>query len=166
MAHFLTFSTYGTHLPGDERGSTDRHQGRLRAGYPAFEEFAARVMPEPAFRLEDAADRQSVVAAILEVCRHREWRLLALHVRVTHVHGLVQAELVSPARVMGDWKAYSSRQLKARWPDRRHFWTRGGDTRSVRNEVDGVRMYILSSQGEPMEIYDEAGHDPTAHAVG
>jgi REP element-mobilizing transposase RayT len=110
-------------------------------------------MAEPEFRLEDLADRQMVREAIVALCRRRAWRLLALHVRTTHVHGLVQAEGVPPNRVMGDWKANVSHALKSRWPDRQRFWTRGGDVRSVRSSVDEVLRYILDGQGEPMEIY-------------
>ena len=36
MAYFATFSTYGTHLPGDARGSTDRNAGRIQ-GQSALE---------------------------------------------------------------------------------------------------------------------------------
>ena len=103
MAYFVTLSTYGTHLPGDARGSTDRNAGRIQ-GQSALETFANRLMPEVPFRLEHPADRSVVLHAIVEVCRQRQWRLMALHVRCEHVHGLVQAEGATAGKVMGDWK--------------------------------------------------------------
>ena len=159
VIYFLTFSTYGTHLPGDARGSTDRHQGRL-ASVPGLARFAESEMQETPYRMELATDRRAVRDAILEVCRHREWRLLALHVRADHVHGVVQAERVTPGRVMGDWKSYSSRGLRVRRPDRQKFWTEGGDVRSVRGpELARILAYVLEGQGEPMEIYDAGQPD-------
>lgn len=120
MIYFLTFSTYGTHLPGDSRGSIHQqlHQGPQR-----------KLMTEPAYRLERAADRAAVLETIIEVCRHREWRLIAPHVRAEHVHGVVHVECVSPSRVPGDGKSYSSRALRKLSPGRKNFWTVGGDAR-------------------------------------
>ena len=153
MAYFLTFSTYGVHLPGDERGSTDRHLGRLPAGVPALEDFATGIMNESPFHLAEPGDREAVLETIVALCVRREWRLMALHVRTTHLHGLVQAEGELPARVMGDWKANSSRVLKTRCPERQRFWARGGDCRTVRDSLDAVIEYILRGQGEPMATY-------------
>ena len=62
MTYFLTFATYGTHLPGDARGTTDRHEGRLESR-PALETFASNLMAERPFRLERSEDRQTVVEA-------------------------------------------------------------------------------------------------------
>ena len=93
--------------------------------------------------------------AIVEVCRYREWRLIALHIREAHLHGVVQVENATPGRVMGEWKSYGSRSLKVRWPGRKQFWTRGGDCRSVDGDsLYRILRYVLEEQGEPMEIYD------------
>ena len=78
---------------------------------------------------------------------------MALQVRFEHVHGVVQAETATPSRVMGDWKAYASRQLRIRLPERRQFWTRGGDARSIRESVDPLIDYVLDGQGDPLETY-------------
>jgi len=97
-------------------------------------------MRELPFRLESVEDRKLVLAAIVEVCQFRGWRLIALHVRETHVHGVVQAENATPGRVMGDWKAYGSRRLK--------------DCRTFRGDnLASVLRYVLEEQGEPMETY-------------
>ena len=70
MTYFLTFTTYGTHLPGDPRGSSDR-RGTLLEVSPALETFARKLMPESPFRLDRPEDRRTVREAIVEVCRHR-----------------------------------------------------------------------------------------------
>ena len=154
MTYFLTFSTYGTHLPGDSRGSTNRHDGRLPP-LPALQHHAASLMPELPFRLEGVEDRRLVLNAIIEVFRCRERRLIALHVREALLHGVVQVENATPGRVMRDWKSYGSRTLKVRWPGRKQFGTRGGDCRSVAGDgLNQVLRYVLEEQGEPMEMYD------------
>src|SRR5580704_7660823 len=51
----------------------------------------------------DQARREVVLQAIQEICRHRNWDLLAAHVRTNHVHVVVGAE-VPPEKVMGDSK--------------------------------------------------------------
>ena len=158
MTYFLTFTTYGTHLPGDKRGSSDRRGARVEVS-PPFETFARNLMPEGPFRLERAEDRRTVRAAIQEVCGHRSWHLVALHVRPEHVHGLVQAQEVSAGRVMGDWKGYCSRALRIHWPHRQQFWTGGGSARSVNGPgLNRLVRYILDEQGEPLETYD--GNNP------
>ena len=159
MTYFLTFATYGTHLPGDPRGTTDRHEGQLEAR-PALETFASNLMAEPPFRLERSEDRQTVVEAIVEVCRYREWRLIALQVRPEHVHGVIQAEGVTSGRVMGDWKRYGTRALKLCWPKRRHFWASGGYARSVPGAgLNRIVRYVLDEQGDPMETYNSLNID-------
>ena len=153
MAYFLMFTTYGTHLPGDSRGSLDRNAGRLE-DRPALVTYSKNVMPETAFRLSGAEDRKIVLDAILAVCRYRQWRLIALHVRTEHVHGLVQAEGVTARRVMGDWKSYATRGLRQRWPERRQFWTRVGNCRRVNDRgFDDIVHYVLEEQGEPLATY-------------
>ena len=49
-------------------------------------------MDQAAYSLDETR-RNTVLAAIQEVCAHRGWRLLAAHVRTTHVHTVVEAEV-------------------------------------------------------------------------
>ena len=154
MIYFLTFTTYGTHLPGDARGSIDRHEGKL-SSRPALATFASKIMPEPPFQLDHLRDREAVRDEIVRTCEHRQWRLIALQVRTEHVHAVVQAEGVPASRVIGEWKAYSTRALKQRWTTRQHFWTTGGDSRTVPGAgLTQIIRYVLEEQGEPMTTYD------------
>ena len=54
MPYLLTFSTYGSYLPGDRRGSTDRRIG-WRGAEPRLEEHVRKTMIEPAFQLSRAS---------------------------------------------------------------------------------------------------------------
>ncbi len=47
---------------------------------PALVTSRKKLMTETPFRLDDAGDRVAVRLAVVEVCRERGWRLLALHV--------------------------------------------------------------------------------------
>jgi REP element-mobilizing transposase RayT len=62
-----------------------------------------------------------VLAALRQHCAQRGWNLLAAHVRTSHVHVIVEAQ-VRPERVMNEFKSYASRELNRLGhdgPDRR-----------------------------------------------
>jgi len=100
----------------------------------------------------DPNARSAVLAALREVCSHRGWPLLAAHVRTTHVHAVVEAD-VPPEKVMNDFKSYATRclnRLGRDSPDRRR-WARHGSTRCLWKDQD-VRQaikYVVEEQGEP-----------------
>ena len=60
----------------------------------------------------DRESRAAVLESVREVCSHRGWSLLAAHVRTTHVHIVVEAE-IQPKKVMNDFKSYASRRLNS-----------------------------------------------------
>jgi REP element-mobilizing transposase RayT len=91
----------------------DRDHNQLGAPFlpaNAARENANRGTLRQAPYVLDQPRRQIVLAAVLEVCRYRQWRLLAAHVRSNHVHVVVHAQ-VPPEKVMNDLKAYASRAL-------------------------------------------------------
>src|SRR4051812_27086384 len=77
--------------------------------------------------LLDAARRRTVLETIVEVLRHRGWRLWAVHVRSNHAH-LVVTAAAKPEKVMSDVKAWCSRRLKERHGEEadRTRWTQHG----------------------------------------
>ena len=87
LAYFLTWGTYGTWLPGDERGWTKYGKGWQRPA-PIRELEAAALMTDDACRL-DREQRQLVERTIAEVCRHRGWHLHAVNCRSNHLHVVV-----------------------------------------------------------------------------
>ncbi len=94
-------------------------------------------MKQEAYGLSSAQARGLVRDAIVGVCRFRSWRLLALHVRPTHVHGLVDADTPSSA-IVNSWKSYATRALRASRlveSDRR-IWAHSGNVRIIK--PDGV----------------------------
>jgi REP element-mobilizing transposase RayT len=73
----------------------------------------------------DRRDRAIVLRAIREVCEHRGWILEACPVRTTHVH-VVVTSAASPAKVMNDFNASSSRGLNNLGRQHDRNWARHG----------------------------------------
>jgi transposase IS200 family protein len=130
MRYFITFACYGVHLHGDESGSVDRNHnvpgGRLAEANPERVAVMLRQMDQALYEL-DRERRMAVVQAIREVSVHRNWSLLAAHVRSNHVHVVVEAD-VQPDRVMNSFKSYASRTLNRLGIDEpeRKRWARHG----------------------------------------
>jgi len=131
MAWFITFTCYGTHFHEPPRLAA-WEQRRLRQAPYAL-------CPQ--------------LASIQDTCRHRGWRLLAAHVRTTHVHLVVQSEQ-PPEFVMSVVKTNASDALNSAGldPTARRRWTRHGSTRPA-SDVERVIAYVADGQGEPMEVY-------------
>jgi REP element-mobilizing transposase RayT len=168
VLYLMTFTCYGSHLPGDARGSFDHVRGGERhelAPNPGLESYHRHRMLESPYLLSTPAARRTVRDAIVEVCQFRSWFLYALHVRTNHVHGVMDAEAL-PSRILHDWKAYASRSLKKaeEEPSRRAFWTHGGSARRIltAEDLSNTIDYVLQGQGEPLETYwtDRAPVEP------
>jgi REP element-mobilizing transposase RayT len=158
-AYFITFTTYGTWLPGSAKGSVDRaHHGY---GTPFLEQDDERQrhaqdrMSQTPYDMS-AAEREVVCKAIVDLAEERGWRLLAVHVRSNHVHVVVSAER-EPGRIMSDLKARASRDLTRAGFDgvERRRWTRHGSTKHLftDDQVEAKIRYTLDAQGERMAWY-------------
>lgn len=150
VTYLLTFSCYGTHLRGDEKGSWDRGRGAIEPSV-ALVEYGKRVMTHAEAGLE-LGESTIVLGAIREACLFRGWVLLAAHVRSTHVH-VVVAGVAETSYAIRDFKAYSSGALNKRGVRRR--WARGGNARLLRDAgaVRAAVRYVVEGQGAPMAVY-------------
>ena len=165
LAFFLTWTTYGSWLPGDQRGWV-RKPGQFMAPDPRRESESRARMTEPEVTL-DGHQREVVEHTIAEHCRVRGWRLHAVACRTQHVHVVVTAPDCNPEDVMRQFKAWSTRRLKeqqlkpeaqAKAPSRPHFavesrvrekwWTEGGSRRSLYDEdsLAAAVGYVLEGQ--------------------
>jgi REP element-mobilizing transposase RayT len=160
VAYFITFTTYGTWLHGRAPGSVDRDHNvsgtPLLPPDPAAEAAHRSQLRQPPYAL-DAARRQVVRDTLLEVSRHRRWRVWAVHVRTNHVHAVVTAA-ARPEKVMADFKAWASRRLREAFGEDadRDRWTQHGSTRYLWDEAALAQKvaYVLDEQGEPMARHD------------
>ncbi|MBN4052635.1 transposase [bacterium AH-315-K20] len=173
LAYLLTWTTYGSWLRGDRRGSVI-NDNRWGAPYappdPTLVQQDTARLAQPPLVLGSAA-RAAVETAIRGVCRHREWTLHALNARSNHVHAVVTGAH-TPEKMMVDLKAWSTRRLRdAGMVDgQRRVWTRHGSTRylfdaaSVERAVDYVvRMQDLMGERQSTDRRPEDA-EPGAHA--
>ena len=159
MRYLITFVCYGARLHGDERGSVDRGHNlprtRFAEGDPDRLDAKRELMDQPPYHL-DSTRRAAVLEAIREVCSHRQWDLIAAHIRTNHVHVVVEAN-VAPEKAMLAFKSYASRALNRRGLDQpnRKRWARHGSTRWLRKDqnVEDAIRYVVSEQGEPMAVH-------------
>jgi REP element-mobilizing transposase RayT len=162
MTYLITFACYGLHLHGKEAGSVDREHNLFGSRLLAIdtERVSAEkeLMDQPSYSL-DRDRRATVQQALQEACSHRGWRLLAAHVRSTHVHVVVEAN-ARPEKVMNALKSYASRALNRMGPDDtgRKRWARHGSTQWLwnRKEVSAAIRYVIEGQGDPMAVFGEA----------
>jgi hypothetical protein len=151
MVYLITFNCYGTWLPGDERGWIERGSG-YRGPNPGLNKYCRDAMNGQLYIL-DMAKAVTVLEAIREVCRFRDWDLIAAHVRTTHAHIIVD-RLRNTDRAIVDFKSYASRALQHSGCDANKRWSRGASTRPLPTPqaVSAAIKYVVEQQGEPMAL--------------
>ncbi len=148
-AFLITWRTYGTWLPGDERGWVDRH--RNGRGEPVHRadvrlEQAARGQMKAAPVTLTESQRRIIDDAVRVTCGEKAWILHAVNVRTNHVHVVVSTS-TSPERTQVALKAAATRILREHglMPSDDILWSRGGSQRRLLHEealwaaVDYVR---------------------------
>ncbi len=153
VGFLITWTCYGTWLYGDDRGSVDRDHNvpgtTFLSANPRRVVGIRKRMPHRAFVLTNAA--RSVVSETIQAhCHRRGWELLAVNVRSNHVHVVAHFAGVAPERMMGEWKAWSSRRLRERGfvPPGQPVWTRHGSTRYLwkMGDVEPAVRYVVEGQ--------------------
>ena len=145
--YFITWTTYGTWLPGDARGWRHRHQGH-QPPEPALEQWSRQQMKGEVVLLTDQ-DRQTVEAACREHCQIRGWELLTVRAQTNHVHVVVTAD-ETPKKVRDQLKANATRRLREQVAPLvvEKTWTKGGDCEILytEKEIEAVVTYVSEAQ--------------------
>jgi REP element-mobilizing transposase RayT len=153
IAYFITWTTYGTWLPGDQRGWVKRRQWVVQPPDPSREQQAHERMTDEVVVLT-SEQRAIVDKVVVDHCRIRNWLLHARNARTNHVHVVVSA-LVDPKLVREQLKAWASRRLSGAAGLRgggkngqRRWWTEKGDIELVRDEerLAEIIQYVLEMQ--------------------
>ncbi len=154
LAYFITWSTYGTWLHGDERGSVARAGENypntpMIPPSPAREDFESAELKHPGVVLDEVA-REIVRATITDHAAIRAWGIRALNVRSNHVHVVVGCPC-SPEKAMGEFKAWCTRRLRETGvvcKDAR-VWTRHGSTKHLfePESLQRAIRYVMDGQG-------------------
>src|SRR5271157_6252830 len=155
LAYFLTWTTYGSWLPGDERGWVAK-PGEFLPPDAHLEQASRSLMTEPPLIL-DSTQRELVENTIADHCRHRGWHLHAVACRTNHVHVVVTAPGRVPEDVMDQFKAWCTRRLKEPLESsqprtvRANWWTQRGSKRWLNDhESLAIAMeYVLEFQDRP-----------------
>lgn len=160
----LTWTTYGSWLPGDARGFVsevrDEEGDRVLhnepgtpcdADLPSLERFAASRMTEVGVFLNQA-QAEAVALQLRETARHRGWRLLALAVMANHIHVLVGVPGdPDPEKLLGDFKAWCTRRLNQGWGQRDRWWTQSGSRRRKKTD-DALRTALCYVRDQPYAL--------------
>ncbi len=162
IAFFLTWSTYGTWLPGDDRGWVEYRHG-FQLPDPILELESAARMTEDACLLAPH-QRERVKKQIVETCENKRWLLHAVNCRTNHVHVVLTAS-TPPKRIREQLKAWCSRRLNeqqlelgAPEPDRRsEWWAERGSIRWIFTESDLAAAidYVVNQQDNPARFAKE-----------
>lgn len=148
LAFYITWTLYGTHLQGDERGWRKRRKGN-QLSEPSLAQWHHNRLNH-SIELLDDDQRQLVETEIERFCRFRNWHLWANSARTNHVHVVVTANGYSGKTVRDQVKANCTRVLRERaerFVDR-PVWTRGGDWKCINTEDDleTVVRYVNEAQ--------------------
>ena len=147
LAYFLTWTTYGTWLPGDGRGWNRKDEAEIQPANVLFLEMARLEMKEPEFRLS-VAHRRIVEETVRDHCCKRDWHLHTVNARSNHVHVVVTAAGYKPEIVRDQFKAWCTRRLKEAGVARTQFWTEGGSRRWINDDdaLEGAILYVIEAQ--------------------
>jgi REP element-mobilizing transposase RayT len=160
LGYLLTWTTYGTWLPGDDRGWVESGKFGIQRPNPSRLLMARRYMTASPVIL-DLSQRRIVEATIRDHCQIRHWTLHAVNVRSNHVHVVVTAN-IPPEGVMRQLKAWCSRRLteapapparsasegRATRNGQKRWWTEHGSTKWINDEeylMNAIR-YVLEGQ--------------------
>jgi REP element-mobilizing transposase RayT len=154
---FLTWTTYGTWLPGDERGYVSntllpeggfrRKENRIGAEYDR-DSVLTRTLARQQQRHETIwlNREQSLVAAgsFLDAALERGWQIPRCAVMSNHVHVLVTHSPDDASSVLRILKGCSQQALSVSYGRPRRWWTHRGSKRYLHDHegFDAVSRYI------------------------
>ncbi len=155
---FITWTTYGTWLPGDGRGWRKWKSGQQQP-QPLLEDWCREQMKEQPLFL-NPTQRLAVENVIREHSAIRAWELAAVSARSNHVHvavtvvptvsGKALAAGKCLKNVRDQLKANATRVLRQLPHPVTHekIWTKGGDVQIIDKDEDWeqVILYIVVAQ--------------------
>jgi len=160
IAYHITFTTYGTWLHGDGRGSVDKQHNQYWSDFvnpnAELHKKEQNNLKNPPVILDENI-REIVLKAVLQVCCYRGWIAYAVHVRSNHVH-IVVGGCTKPEKMMTDFKAYATRAIKGSDDNQkfiRKYWSRHGSTKYIwtKENLASAIDYVKNRQGKIMSLW-------------
>lgn len=132
IGYMLTWTTYGSWLPGDERGYVK--DGQILPANPQVLKASKKRQKSPAVKL-NKPEIKLVQQAILAEAGRIGHKILALSVRSNHVHLVLSPHSESVEKTAGRYKSITTRAL---WKHSRkgRIWTKGYDKRFCFSEKE------------------------------
>jgi REP element-mobilizing transposase RayT len=153
LAFLITWTTYGTRLHGDERGSFDRIEGYVQPSERRQLAAEALMTDDPVYLTPE--QRAAVDAVLVERCAIEGWLLHARNVRTNHVHVVVSVPIAGKL-IRSRLKARTSAQLSddaglGPAPGKngaRRWWTEKGDIQPIWDErhLEAAIRYVNELQ--------------------
>ncbi len=167
----LTWTCYGTWLPGDPRGFVGnvREEDGSRAVHnlpgtpydedlPLLEAWASQQLRgEPVTLGSQEAD--AMIAQYQQTAQIREWRLQAASVMFNHTHLVVGVPGdPDPQYLLETFKSWATRALKKLRPppSSGRFWTAKGSKRKLADEtaILAAVVYVVKKQSSPLATFN------------
>ena len=134
LAYHITWTTYGTWLPGDARGWIKSNYNGIRSPDRKLELQSLARMAEDAIELT-IPQRQLVEETIRQHCTIRNWHLHAVNARTNHVHVVVEVPIGQPlGDIVRSWKTFTARLANIRLGRSGPSWEADYFDRYMRNE--------------------------------
>ncbi|WP_413432846.1 hypothetical protein [Crateriforma spongiae] len=133
---FITWTVYGTFLPGDARHWRHRIGGEQPSS-AGLQRWHQERLVHPVILLDNKM-RQLVSDSIAAMTDYRDWTFWNIQARTNHVHVVVSAPGYRPALVRDQMKGQATRGLRRCFPAflDRPVWTTKGDIQFLDTEAD------------------------------
>jgi len=171
----LTWTTYGTWLPGDRRGFVSnvadskgvgvRHNEpgtRCDNDIRGLNEYARdKMLHEPIYLTLRQAEL--LAEQFRETAGFRKWELLAVAIMRNHIHLVVGVPGdPEPETLLRDFKSYGSRRLNRTCGEQDRWWTQSGSTRKLKDgpAVISAVAYVRKQEYPLVVWINEAGERP------
>ncbi len=125
--YFLTCTTYGTWLHGDERGSFNKY-GRFIPPNETLRQSIKKKLTISPFYLSDGM-RDIVRLAFQEVADGKSWNICRMTVLYNHFHIVISVNLDDPQKVLSVLKSKATMRLRKAMEIAANFspWTAKGN---------------------------------------
>ena len=176
FALLITWTCYGTWLPGDPRGHVspvwdtsgfqprENQPGtRYSPGDRATQQLARAAQKRETVWLNQAQARVAA-EALIAASRERGWNILRASIMANHAHVVINNCPADGSAVRRVLKGVSQAKLSKFSGHPKRWWTAGGSDRSRRGEASVLATieYVIDQKGKLVEIADMKVLDPTA----
>jgi REP element-mobilizing transposase RayT len=168
MTWLLTWTTYGTRLPGDSRGFVSRVRTETEivthnqpdtpfdADIPALRRYAESILAHPPVWLT-TEQANTAAEQLRETAGYRGWPLLAVAVMANHVHLVVEVpDAIAAGKLLTDFKAYATRRLDRDFGNgaKQRWWTERGSTRALKHpDAAAAAVEYVKNQHAPLVVW-------------